>query len=225
MLEAPIRSAATWLGSEIRSSSHWIVEIDVAGAHELVLAARDAKAAKTIETLTRADFPLPTLAAAARRWSTTLHEGEGFVLVQGFPAERLGDDAALAYAGLGVHLGTLVPQNRAAKLLCHVCDRGKPRTGPAVRQYMTREAQDFHTGGADVIALLCLRPAKSGGLSRIVSSVSAEEVSGNEPAVSRVCKRIPVPRDKSRGTRVCASPPFGRADRDGRVVAGRVVVR
>jgi predicted RNA methylase len=58
---------------------------------------------------------------------------------------------------------------------------------------------------------------------KVSLKVSSEEVSGNEPAVSRVCKRIRVPRDKSRGTRVCASPPFGRADRDGRVV-GRVVV-
>jgi hypothetical protein len=31
-------------------------------------------------------------------------------------------------------------------------------------------------------------------------------VSGNEPAVSRVCKRIPVPRDKSRGTRGLRKP-------------------
>jgi hypothetical protein len=35
---------------------------------------------------------------------------------------------------------------------------------------------------------------------------SSEEVSGNEPAVSRVCKRIPVPRDKSRGTRGLRKP-------------------
>ena len=173
MLEAPIRSAAAWLGSEIHSSSHWIFEIDAAGADELLLAAFAAKAAgKTIETLTREDFPLPTLAVAAQRWSMTLRDGEGFVLVRGFPVDRLGDDAAIAYAGLGVHLGALVAQNRAGELLCHVCDLGKPRTGPDVRQYMTREAQDFHTDGADVIALLCLRPAKSGGFSRIVSSVS-----------------------------------------------------
>jgi len=41
-----------------------------------------------------------------------------------------------------------------------------------VRLYKTRVAQPFHTDGADIIGLLCLRPAKRGGVSRIVSSIS-----------------------------------------------------
>ena len=38
--------------------------------------------------------------------------------------------------------------------------------------YRTRSKLDFHTDGADIIGLLCLKRAKSGGLSRIASSVS-----------------------------------------------------
>ncbi|HSW08003.1 TauD/TfdA family dioxygenase [Aquabacterium sp.] len=43
---------------------------------------------------------------------------------------------------------------------------------PTVRLSTTNAEQDIHTDGADVIGLLCLHAAKSGGQSRIVSSVS-----------------------------------------------------
>jgi hypothetical protein len=173
VLPAPIESPAAWLGSELRSSSRWVHPIQAPHAREIVEAVHRANdAGKTVATLARDDFPLPTLAAELRRWSAALDREQGFVLARGFPTERLGEDAALGYFGLGLHLGTPVPQNRAAELLCHVRDYGIARTGPEIRQYMTREKQDFHTDGADLIGLLCLRRAKSGGLSRIVSSVS-----------------------------------------------------
>jgi hypothetical protein len=40
------------------------------------------------------------------------------------------------------------------------------------RIYQTRERQTFHTDSCDIVALHCLRPAKSGGLSSLVSSVT-----------------------------------------------------
>jgi hypothetical protein len=39
-----------------------------------------------------------------------------------------------------------------------------------VRLYRTRERQDFHTDGADIIGLLCLHAARAGGESRLASS-------------------------------------------------------
>ena len=49
-------------------------------------------------------------------------------------------------------------------------DERVERTGPEVRLYRTRERQDFHTDGADIIGLLCLHAARSGGESRLASS-------------------------------------------------------
>jgi hypothetical protein len=43
-------------------------------------------------------------------------------------------------------------------------------------------AQPFHVDGSDVVGLLCLQPAKSGGLSQIVSSVTVyNEVARRRP--------------------------------------------
>ncbi|RDJ94289.1 hypothetical protein B4Q13_15530, partial [Lacticaseibacillus rhamnosus] len=43
---------------------------------------------------------------------------------------------------------------------------------PNVRIYQTRERQNYHTDSCDVVGLLCLRPARSGGLSSLVSTVT-----------------------------------------------------
>jgi hypothetical protein len=63
-----------------------------------------------------------------------------------------------------------VRQNAAGHLLGHVRDEGIPRRDPSVRLYQTTERQDFHTDGADIVGLLCLHQALSGGQSRIASA-------------------------------------------------------
>ena len=76
----------------------------------------------------------------------------------------------LAYFALGLHLGTPVSQDAEGTLLGHVRDERVERTGPEVRLYRTRARQDFHTDGADIIGLLCLHGARSGGESELASS-------------------------------------------------------
>jgi hypothetical protein len=173
ILPAPIASPSAWRGRDLVDTSRWVVRLDDAQRDAIVHATRVAVAAgKTTADLAREDFDLPSLECELRGWSRRLEREEGFVLVRGFPVDELGADSALAYFGLGLHLGTPVPQNRDGARLCDVRDHGVAHAGPEVRRYMTREAQGFHTDGADVIGLLCLRRAKSGGLSRIVSSLA-----------------------------------------------------
>src|SRR5207237_10022442 len=63
-------------------------------------------------------------------------------------------------------------------LLGHVYDLGigLSATDPNLRSYATAERQRFHIDRCDVVALLCLRRAKTGGLSTIVSSMSVHNV-------------------------------------------------
>ena len=93
------------------------------------------------------------------------------MLLRRFPVDLLSDDEIeLAYFALGLHLGVPVSQDAAGTLLGHVRDERVERTGPEVRLYRTRERQDFHTDGADIIGLLCLHAARSGGESKLASS-------------------------------------------------------
>lgn len=122
---------------------------------------------------TRADFPLPALTPKIRGWLSTLDRGHGFVLLKGIPVDRLSEEVcADIYWGLGLHMGRAISQNTDGDLLGHVRDTGADPKAYGVRLYKTRAEQDFHTDAADIIGLLCLRAAKTGGTSRIVSSVA-----------------------------------------------------
>jgi len=171
----PIQTPAAWRGSELARTNEWIYQlspIEMAAVERLIAGLRRSGIPR--ERVTRDDVPLDdALIAAVRRWRETLAHGRGFVLVRGLPIENLSDDeTALAYWALGLHLGAPVPQNFEGELLTEVRDIGADPTDPSTRLYKTRAAQDFHTDGADVIGLLCLRTAKRGGESRIVSSVT-----------------------------------------------------
>jgi hypothetical protein len=188
----PIAGPAAWRGTELSKTDEWIYPLSIAeksAIERLVAALRGS--GKRREQITREDVPLDVLAVAVRAWRAELARGRGFVLVRGLPLDRLSDDdAALAYWALGVHLGTPVPQNFQGELLTDVRDIGADPTDPSTRLYKTRAEQDFHTDGADIIGLLCLRTARRGGESRIVSSVSVfNEILRRRPELAAVLFR------------------------------------
>src|SRR5205085_6874970 len=114
--------------------------------------------------------PLPTLGTRAREWTDLVHHGRGFILVRGVPVKDWTQtESELFFWCLGQHLGLPGAQNPQNDLLGHVRDQ---RTGEDVRFYRTNKALAVHCDTADVVGLLCLKKARSGGLSRIASSVA-----------------------------------------------------
>ena len=63
-------------------------------------------------------------------------------------------------------------QNRQGHILGHVKDLGGDYADPNTRGYMTRAEMLFHADACDYVGLLCLQGAKSGGESRVASSVT-----------------------------------------------------
>ena len=168
----PQTGAAVWRTADVLADQSWSFELTEAQRHEIADAARAAAASGlTVDSITRADMPLPLTAAAITAWSAELESGRGFALVRGFPVDLLTEsETELAYIGLGAHLGKPVGQNKEGELLTHIRDERLPPSAGKVRLYRTAERQDFHTDGADIIGLLCLHRAASGGESKLVSS-------------------------------------------------------
>jgi hypothetical protein len=164
--------AAVWRAADVLADTSWSITLSDDQRAALVAATHDATAlGVTVSTINRESFPLPTMVDDLQAWSTALGQGRGFLLLRHFPIDLLSEaEIELAYAGLGAHFGTPVGQNKDGELLTHVRDERLPPDAGKVRLYRTRERQDFHTDGADIIGLLCLHRAKSGGESRIVSS-------------------------------------------------------
>src|SRR5579871_812401 len=191
MSELPpaIPGASAWYGLDVAAQTNWIESLSPIEIADMERAAQQlARTEIAWQTLRPEDFPLPTL---ARRLPAILDEvlaGRGFVLLRGLPVERWGRRlSAIAFLGLGLHWGSLRSQNARGHLLGHVKDLGLSSRDPNVRIYQTRERQGFHTDSCDVVALLCLRPARSGGLSSLVSSVTLyNEIRKRRPDLARV---------------------------------------
>jgi hypothetical protein len=168
----PQSGAAVWRTADVTVDTSWQITLDDSERAAIADAARAAAArGVTIDTMRVDEFPLESLADAIGGWSRMLETGRGFLLLHGFPIDLLDDhEIELAYLGLGCHLGTPVGQNAQGELLTHVRDERLPADAGKVRLYRTRERQDFHTDGADIIGLLCLHRAERGGESKLVSS-------------------------------------------------------
>jgi hypothetical protein len=126
--------------------------------------------------LTPGEFPLPTLGVVIARWRQEIGDGRGFLVVSGVPVDRWSqEECELFFWCLGLHMGRPGAQNPAGDLLGHVLDTGDDAQDPYVRLYRTAADIAYHCDAADVVGLLCLRAAKSGGASRIVSSVTVHD--------------------------------------------------
>ena len=126
--------------------------------------------------------------------------GHGFMVLRGLPVDEWSmADAALAYWGIGLHLGLAVPQNAAGHLIGHVRDLGYDPDDPTVRIYTTTRRQPYHTDSCDIVGLLCLQKAKAGGLSALSSSVTIyNEMLRRRPDLVEVLMR-PFVYDPGRG--------------------------
>lgn len=205
----PTQGPAAWRGPEMARSEEWIHPLTPDEIADLESALRHARATgRALPQLRREDFPLALLPPRIEAWLDALESGLGFLLLRGLPVERWGeDDAALAYFGIGLHLGTAISQNTDGDVLGHVRDAGAIKRDPTVRRYRTREPLGFHSDGADLIGLLCLRKARSGGTSRIVSSLAVmHELERRRPDLVPALFE-PLPFDRN-GEERPGEPPF-----------------
>lgn len=168
ILPSEIRGASVWYGPELAQQRNWIVHLTDAEITELQTAVH-----KSDQSFTDQNVSLPILGPRLKQILDEVMNGRGFVLIKGLPVERwTRREAAVAFLVIGVQLGKLRMQNAEGHLLGHVRDLGRSGSDPNTRIYQTRERQTHHTDSCDVVGLMCLRTAKSGGLSSLVSSTT-----------------------------------------------------
>jgi hypothetical protein len=186
----PIASPAAWRGGELSGRGDWRVDLGAEQVEELRSALAHANATgRPTGELRAEDFPLPTLGKEVERWREEIETGRGFLLVRGVPvAGWTQAEAERCFWCLGLHMGRPGAQNPQGDLLGHVVDTGDDARDPFVRLYRTAADIAYHCDAADVVGLLCLRTARTGGASRIVSSVRVyNEVLAQRPdLVSRL---------------------------------------
>ncbi|WP_127781724.1 TauD/TfdA family dioxygenase [Rhodococcus sp. X156] len=171
----PITGPAAWTGAELAGSTEWVYLLSDAEIAELEEAGRRFVTDNPdLRTVTPADYPLPVCAAGIATWTHDLDRGRGFVLVRGLRTELYSDAVSGAiFFLLGLYLGAPMPQNQMGDLVDHVvATSNKTMDDPEALPSRVRDKLEFHSDSSDVVGLICLRGAKSGGESRLISGAA-----------------------------------------------------
>ena len=208
-LPPEVEDRSAWYGPNLANGDDWIERLSSIEIAEVEHASRQLDA-KHFEfaSITPRDFPLNTLGPRLQRILDEVLNGRGFVLIKSLPVERwTRREAAIAFLLIALHLGHLRMQNAEGHLLGHVRDLGLSSDDPNTRIYQTRERQTHHTDSCDVVGLLCLQAAKSGGLSNLASSTTIfNEIRRRRPDLLSVLLE-PIETDR-RGEVPAGSKPY-----------------
>ncbi|MBT7612220.1 MAG: TauD/TfdA family dioxygenase [Rhodospirillaceae bacterium] len=179
---------AVWYAPDMVRDHAWQHVLDDRHIAELNNALEQLGDARDIATVKRSDVTLPTLDVLLGTISDEVLHGRGFALLRGLPVERwTRRQSAQAYWIIGSRIGVAVPQNAQGHVLGHVRDLGLDPNAPMTRIYTTAARQEYHTDSCDIVALLCLCGARSGGASAIASSTTIwNEVLEQRPDLAKI---------------------------------------
>ena len=124
-----------------------------------------------VNTIEKDDFDLDAIADDIEAIRNEILHGRGIVIIRGFPVHAYSlEDVEILYWGLGTHLGTGESQSSMGDRLGHVRDvSGKD---PNERAYRNSVGIMAHTDLTDVVGMLSIAKAKSGGLSTYTSALA-----------------------------------------------------
>lgn len=226
-----VTGRAAWTGTELQATGDWIRTLDSTHCAEIANALGHVqRRGLPLFGFGRADFPLLRTAPLLAEISNELENGRGAVRLRGLDVSRYDDDALRqVFWGLGCHLGTPLYQNGKGEIMGEVRDESRlaektyePVETGKIASSRTRTRGTgplrWHTDRCDVIALLCARNARSGGVSKLVSIVTIyNEIRRRRPdLLELLCQDYwrARPRDEDGPTaqRAFALPVFGVED-------------
>jgi len=172
---SPITDRSAWMRADLDADQGWLVQLSPTHLAEIDAAIEGLRRnGRRLETVTRDDFPFPTLSVDLNRllWRE-IAMGRGMAVLRGLDPARYTDaEMGMLFWGIGLHLGQGVSQNAAGDRLGHVFNQGLDYHATNVRGYQTSHQLNFHVDSGDVVGLLCLRQARSGGLSLVASATT-----------------------------------------------------
>ena len=164
---------AVWSGSDYADRKDWIYHFSDEAIEDIDRAIQNVRQkGLRLDDITAEDFDLPALATDLKDMNAILGSGRGFVMLKGLSIDKYSDqEYEIILYGIGTHIGVGVSQS-------HLGDRiGQVKNvGGVGRYYTAGGAIEVHMDPVDVTGLLCLRTAKSGGESWIMSSANVRNI-------------------------------------------------
>jgi alpha-ketoglutarate-dependent taurine dioxygenase len=214
---------AEWRAADVADPDRWTVTLTPTDHDELEVALRHALSVSDDPLrLTRDDFPLEGLVAELDQVVAELIGGRGFVRIAALDVDRYSDDElTLLYWGIGLHLGDPWPQNKYGHVLGDVTNQEKRLDDPTTRgNEIGLVGLPYHCDGSDLVGLMCLRAAKSGGESCVANAVAIHNTLVRDLPELAAALYEPLPYD-FRGEQREGAQPFytvpGFTEHDGRL--------
>jgi len=172
MIRDTIVHPGAWTGTDFGTKEDITLHLQPEHLEEIDAQVRTARAAGvTLDTLDRRHFPLPRTGPLLAELRETLRSGRGIAILSGIDVARYEqEELEMIYWGLGTYLGQGVSQSVLGDRLGHVKDFTS--TDPHARAYRNKQELTPHTDQSDIVGLMCVRTARSGGVS-VATSVLA----------------------------------------------------
>jgi hypothetical protein len=127
--------------------------------------------------LTPKEYPMPICQETMARVRSILEKGCGFAVVERLPLDQVSAEQAIGlYWLLSSMIARPVAQKLDGTMIYDVRDSGQKATpGSGVRRDKTNMELSYHTDNSyndtppEYVGLLCVRPARSGGVSKVMS--------------------------------------------------------
>lgn len=168
-----VNDPSTWTRDSLAASQDWIFQLDDVQRNEIEAALMSWRSQGGLpHQANPQSFPLPSWQKVLAQAKASLMT-KGLALIKGFPVDRSDADCSDMFWGLGTHVGLAVTQTNKGDLLVPVYDRKfRGEVTPKSFGYSSDQELEFHIDPTDAFGLLCIRKAKYGGESRLVSATS-----------------------------------------------------
>ena len=133
----------------------------------------------------------PALDRDLERVFEEIQDGRGIVIVRGIPVEAHSvDDIATMFWAIGTHFGRGVSQSALGDVLGMVRDETPPGQPESARGYLSRRELSLHVDLAQIVGLMCVRQARSGGYSQYASGLAVHnEILATRPNLMPILYR------------------------------------
>ncbi|MSP30220.1 MAG: hypothetical protein EXR09_07185 [Acetobacteraceae bacterium] len=170
-----VGSPAEWTVPGLQADQSWIITLDDRQRRDMIGAVRKAYTPdKPQFDYRRDDFDFASAMTPMLRAFDEARRGRGMAILRGMPREGVSEkEFSLMAWAIGLHIGVARPQGKASQYLSAVRNVGTVYRSATGRGYSSNADLDFHTDGADIVALTCYNKARSGGLSMVSSSMTA----------------------------------------------------
>jgi len=179
-----ISSRADWHCADLAADRSWARHLTSDHIAEVTAALHHARQQNLkLGEFFKAEFPLPELSKILAEMQNELQEGLGFSMLRGFPVDQFDEhELRLIFWGIGSHIDQAVSQSKFGDVLGDVQNMGSDTKKIVGRGYRSNAELTFHGDSCDITGLFCLRTSKSGGLSRLSSSLAAHnEIARQRP--------------------------------------------